>query len=269
MTQPKIAFDENKRFARLLLDPEDYCDIVGVSLKNFMLGPRVGGVGGNEAQHKFWTRALKTGNVTETAFTKFIKYLEAKHRLFFSSPQNVPPEMVRLGAWCVAEPGLRERGPYTLKAIQDAVLASDHLQEVVIAGGPKALASELRQIQESRVAPIFRDCASRLEATNRADLRAIMAPIHILMASALVFNLMIETEPERHESVLALQKLVCGNAISRGPHLALARWLDTAQNALGYKTKSAFYTALSPHLDPERARIEWSKVASGFVAQRA
>lgn len=263
MTQDQIPSNDEMRFARLLLDPEDYCDIVGVSLKNSMLGPRVGGVGGNEAQHRFWTRALKTGNATKTAVTKFIRHLEAKHRFSFLSPQDVPPEVIRLGAWSIAEPGLRDRGAHTLKAVQEAVLASDHLQEVVTSGGPKALASELSRMQNSRVAPLFHDCASMLETTNRADLRAIMAPIHIFMASVFVFNLIIETGPDRPESVLLLRKLACGDATRRGPRLALARWLDTAQSALGYETKSGFYAALSPHLDPESARIEWSKVASG------
>lgn len=263
MTQTQIPSDENTQFARLLLDPEDYCDIVGVSLKNSMLGPRVGGVGGNEAQHRFWTRALKTGNATKTAVTKFIRYLEAKHRFSFLSPQDMPNEVIRLGTWSIAEPGLRDRGAHTLKAVQDAVLASDYFQEVVASGGPKALASELRRVPKSRVAPLFYDCASMLETTNRADLRAIMAPIHMFMASVFVFNLIIETGPDRPESVLLLRKLACGDAARRGPRLALARWLDTAQSALGYETKSGFYAALSPHLDPESARIEWSKVASG------
>ncbi|SFO42945.1 hypothetical protein SAMN04487859_1533 [Roseovarius lutimaris] len=263
MTQTQIPSDENTQFARLLLDPEDYCNIVGVSLKNFMLGPRVGGVGGNEAQHRFWTRMRKTGSATKTAVTKFIRQLEAKHRLSFLSPQDVPPEVIRLGAWSIAQPGLRERGTHTLEAVQRAVLASDHLQAVVTSGGTKALASELRRVPKSRVAPLFHECASMLETTNRADLQAIMAPIHIFMASVFVFNLLIETGPDRTEGVLALHKLACGDAIRRGPRLALARWLDTAQGALGYETKSVFYAALSPHLDPENARIEWSKVASG------
>jgi len=263
MTQTQIPSDENTQFARLLLAPEDYCDIVGMPLKNSMLGPRVGGVGGNEAQHRFWTRARKTGNATKTAVTKFIRHLEAKHRLSFLSPQDVPPEVIRLGAWSIAQPGLRERGVHTLEAVQRAVLASDHLQEVVTLGGTQALASELRRMPKSHVAPLFHECASTLETTNRADLRAIMAPIHIFMASVFVFNLLIETGPDRTESVLALRKLACGDAIRKGPRLALARWLDTAQGALGYETKSGFYAALSPHLDPEIARIEWSKVASG------
>lgn len=263
MTQTQIPFDENTQFARLLLGPEDYCTIVGVSLKNFMFGPRVGGIGGNEAQHKFWTRMRKTGNATKTAVAKFSRQLEAKHRLSFLSPQDVPPDVIRLGAWAIAQPGLRERGVHTLKAIQDAVLASDHLQEIVTSGGPKALASELRRVPKSRVAPLCHDCASMLETTNRADLQAIMAPIHIFMASVFVFNLLIEAGPDRLESVLVLRKLACGDATRRGPRLALARWLDTAQGALGYKTKTDFYAALSPDLDPENARIEWSKVASG------
>ena len=128
---------------------------------------------------------------------------------------------------------------------------------------PKALASQLRRVPKSRVAPLFHDCASMLETTNRADLRAIMAPIHIFMASVFVFNLIVETGPDKPESVLLLRKLACGDATSRGPRLALARWLDTAQSALGYETKSGFYAALSPHLDTESARIEWSKVANG------
>lgn len=263
MTQTQIPSDENTQFARLLLDPEDYCDIVGMPLKNSMLGPRVGGVGGNEAQHRFWTRARKTGNATNTAVAKFIRHLEAEHRLSFLCPQDVPPEVIRLGAWSIAEPGLRKRGAHTLKAVQDVVLASDHLQAVVTSGGTKALASELRRVLKSRVAPLFHECASMLETTNRADLRAIMAPIHIFMASVFVFNLLIETGPDRTEGVLALHKLACGDAIRRGPRLALARWLDRAQGALGYEMKSVFYAALSPHLDPESARIEWSKVASG------
>ncbi len=86
MTQVQIASNDDMRLARFLLDPEDYCDIVGVSLKNSMLGARVGCVGGNEAQHKFWTRARKTGNATKTAVTKFIRYLEAKHRLSAQGP---------------------------------------------------------------------------------------------------------------------------------------------------------------------------------------
>lgn len=263
MNQTQIPFVENERFARLLLDPEDYCEIVGVSLKNSMLGPRVGGVGGNEAQHRFWARARKTGNATKTAVTKFIRHLEAKHRLSFPSPQDVPPEVIRLGAWSIAQPGLRERGTQSLEAVQRAVLASDHLQEVLTLGGPQALASELRRMPKSRVASLFHDCASRLETTNRADLRAIMAPLHIFMASVLIFNLLIETGPDKTESVHILRKLVCGDANRRGPRLALARWLNTAQGELGYKTKTDFYASLSPHLDPESARIEWSKVASG------
>lgn len=263
MTQTQIPFDENKRFARLLLNPDDYCDIVGVSLKNSMLGTRFGGAGGNEAQHRFWTRARTTGNATKTAVTKFIRYLEAKHRLSLPRPQDAPPEVTRLGAWSIAEPGLRKRGKQTLEAVQRVVLASDHLQEVLTSGGTQALASELRQMQKPRVASLFHDCARRLETTNRADLRAIMAPIHIFMASIFVFNLIVETGPDKPESVLLLRKLACGDATRRGPRLALARWLDTAQSALGYETKSGFYAALSPHLDPESARIEWSKVASG------
>ncbi len=263
MTKAQIPSNDDMRLARILLDPEDYCDIVGVSLKNFMLGPRVGGVGGNEAQHRFWTRARKTGNTTKAAVAKFIRHLEAKHRPSFLSPQDVPPEVIPLGAWSIAEPGLRKRGAHTLEAVQRAVLASDHLQEVLTLGGTQALASELRRMPKSRVAPLFHDCASTLETTNRADLRVIMAPIHIFMASVFVFNLLIETGPDRTESVLSLRKLACGDAIRRGPRLALARWLDTAQRELGYKTKTNFYAALSPHLDPESARIEWSKVASG------
>lgn len=255
--------NNNIRLARLLLDPEDYCDIVGVSLKNFMLGPRFGGVGGNEAQHRFWTRARKTGNATKTAVTKLIRHLEAKHRLSFRSSQGVPPEMIQLGAWSIAEPGLRERGGQTLKTARGAVLASDYLQEVVTSGGTRALASELRRVPQSRVAPLFHESGTRLETTNRGDLRVIMAPIHIFVASFAVFNLLIETGPDKTQSLLMLHKLVCGDASSRGPRLALARWLDTAQGELGYKTKSDFYADLSPHLDPENARIQWSKVASG------
>ncbi|OWU66535.1 hypothetical protein ATO2_18330 [Roseovarius sp. 22II1-1F6A] len=175
----------------------------------------------------------------------------------------MPIEVIRLGTWSIAEPVLRDRGAHTLKAVQDAVLASGYLQGVVASGGPKALASQLRRVPKSRVAPLFHDCASMLETTNRADLRAIMAPIHIFMASVFVFNLIVETGPDKPESVLLLRKLACGDATSRGPRLALARWLDTAQSALGYETKSGFYAALSPHLDTESARIEWSKVANG------
>lgn len=263
MTQTQIPFDENERFARLLLHPDDYCDIVGLSLKNLMLGQRVGGVGGNEAQHRSWTRMRKTGSTTKTAVTKFIRHLEAKHGISLPPPQDVPPEEIRLGAWSIAQPDLRERGAQTLEAVQRAVLASDHLQAVVTLGGTQALASELRRMPKSRVASLFHDCASRLETTNRADLRAIMAPIHIFMASVLIFNLLIETGPGKTESVHILRKLVCGDANRRGPHLALARWLNTAQGELGYKTKIDFYASLSPHLDAESARIEWSKVASG------
>lgn len=263
MTQPQIPFDENERFARLLLNPDDYCEIVGVSLKNSMLGPRVGGVGGNEAQHRFWTRALKTGDATKTAATKFMRYLETMHRLSLPRPQDVPPEVTRLGAWSIAEPGLRKRGKQTLETVQRVVLASDRLQEVLTFGGTQALASELRQMPKSRVASLFHDCARRLETTNRADLRAIMAPLHIFMASVIVFNLLIETGPDRSESIRSIRKLACGDAIRRGPRLALARWLDAAQGELGYKTKTDFNASLSPHLDPESARIEWSKVASG------
>jgi hypothetical protein len=263
MTQVQIPTNDNLRLARLLLDPEDYCDIVGVSLKNLMLGPRVGGVGGNEAQHRSWARMRKTGNATKTAVTKFIRQLGAKHRYSFIVSQDVPPEEIRLGAWSIALPGLHKRAPNTLKAVKGAVLASDHLQEVVTLGGTQALASELRRMPKSRINRLFHDCASMLETTNRADLRVIMAPVHIFMASVFVFNLIIETGPDRTESVLMLQRLVCGDANRRGPRLALARWLYTAQGELGYKTKTDFYAALSTDLDPENARIEWSKVASG------
>ncbi|MFZ7090768.1 hypothetical protein [Primorskyibacter sp. 2E233] len=263
MTQTLIPFDQNERFARLLLDPEDYCDIGGMSLKNFMLGARVGGVGGNEAQHRSWTRMRKTGKATKASVSKFIGNLEAKYQLSFANPFDVRSEVLQLGRWSIAEPGLRARGARTLKAIEHAVVASDHFQGVAACGGPKALAAELRRAPKSRVAPLFHDCASLLETTNRADLRVIMAPIHIYVVSVVVFNLLIETGPDRPKSVQSLRKLACGDDTRRGPRLALASWLDTAQGELRYETKSGFYAALSPHLDPETARIEWSKVASG------
>lgn len=261
MAQNQTCSDDTIRFARLLLDPEDYCDIVGVSLKNWVFGPRVGGVGGNESQHKFWTRMRKSGKVTPSALQKFINFLEEKFQLSFLSPQETP---LQLGAWTGFEGIIRlKAGEKELEGFRQVIIASDYLQKVAESGGPKALAAELRRATDSGYIEIFHKCADEFDKSNSVNWKAVLAPVHIFFASYFIFALLIETHPDKAEGFKDIRKLVCGNATRRGPQFALARWLATAQNELGYETKTQFYAALSPNKDPENARIEWSKVGSG------
>lgn len=261
MAQNQTCSDDTIRFARLLLDPEDYCDIVGISLKNWAFGPRVGGAGGNESQHKFWARMRNSGKATQGALQKFIKFLEVKHQLSFLSPLETP---LKLGAWSGLEDIIRlEAGEEGLEGFRQVILASDNLQKVAEFGGPKALAAELHRAPTSSFFEIFHVCADELEKNNSINWKAVLAPIHIFVASYLIFSWLVETHPDKAEGFLAVRKLVCGNPTHRGPQFALARWLATAQNELGFKTKTQFYAALSPNQDPENARIEWSKVGNG------
>lgn len=265
MDQVGLGFGGTMRYARLLLEPEDYADIIGISIKNWALGSRIGGVGGNEAQHRSWTRMRRTGKATKCATEKLIKHIEIQHQLSFLNPFASSSDVTELGTWAVVEPGLSERAKETLTEIRRATLASNHLQQVAESNGPIEFAEELRRARSSHYSDIFHDCAADLARTNNVDYKVMMAPVHVFVASALVFNLLIETHPNKDEGLSAVRSLVHGDDTLSGPGLAMARWLMTVKRELGYETKTKLYAALSPRLDPDDARIQWSKIGNGRV----
>jgi len=271
-----MAQNENveiDRYLRLLLDPDDYAAMLGVSIKDHFFGPQLPGPEGNQALRRAYDRARLSGGMTEKAFNKLCDFSLEHHQLGIPDPANVPPDVVAMGPWGFAESTIRQFAPETVALLRDVVGASNNLHSVARRDGVQAFAAELRRVPSSASgAVLYHNCADRVLGSNTGDSESAMAPLHIYVATLLLLAFLFETMPNKNDALVMMKRLVLGSSDREGPRLALGRWMDTARNRLGYRTKTEFYQSLSNQLDerlhPEYAeniRIEWSKVANGRV----
>ncbi|MBS4011474.1 MAG: hypothetical protein KGZ72_12055 [Roseovarius sp.] len=266
----KTKIDEREFTApglKLFLDPEDYADIAGVSLKSVLFGPKIEGKGGNASWHKSYDRMRTTRNVTHTSERNLRKFIENIFHISLLHPDTLPPEVHELGPWSFAKGALSERTPETYKALLTIVRASKVAESIGRNQGPKAFAAKLRMMQSDSANFLFQGCADRLEATNSTNYVHAMAPLHIFMAVMLLFARELELWGDDESTLENLHRLVEGSCELPGPQLALGRWMDTARCETGFNSKTAFFEALSLNFN-ENKRIEWQKVSSGKVLPR-
>ena len=252
---------------KLILDPEDYADIAGVSLKTVLFGPKIEGQGGNASWHKSYDRTRKSRSITPTSERKLKKFIEGIFQITLLHPDTLPPEAHELGPWSFANGILSKRTPKTYKALLSVVRASKVAENIGRTQGPKAFAANIRTIPSNSANFLFQECADSIEETNTTDYLRAMAPLHIFIAVTLLFALTMERWGGDEITVESLHRLVEGSDDLPGPQLALGRWMDTARCELGFNSKTAFFEALSLNFN-ENKRIEWQKVNSGKVLPR-